>query len=274
MKITHIILCALSLYLPSIAAFSQQRETLTIAGTVVDADGEPLSNVSIYIQNKPSTGTTTNADGKFRISVEYGDRLIFSYVGFEPAEHVAIESTDNLVVTIAEKSEALDEVVVVGLGASQRKISSVGAITTVDVKDLQSPAPSITNLLGGRAAGVISMQNSGEPGKNLAEFWVRGIGTFGANASALVLIDGLEGDLNTIDPADIESFSILKDASATAVYGVRGANGVVLVTTKRGLVDRIQITARANATLSRLNRLPKYLRAYEYAQLANEASVI
>lgn len=274
MKITHIILCALSLYLPSIAAFSQQRETLTIAGTVVDADGEPLSNVSIYIQNKPSTGTTTNADGKFRISVEYGDRLIFSYVGFEPAEHVAIESTDNLVVTVAEKSEALDEVVVVGLGASQRKISSVGAITTVDVKDLQSPAPSITNLLGGRAAGVISMQNSGEPGKNLAEFWVRGIGTFGANASALVLIDGLEGDLNTIDPADIESFSILKDASATAVYGVRGANGVVLVTTKRGLVDRIQITARANATLSRLNRLPKYLRAYEYAQLANEASVI
>src|SRR3546814_14958762 len=95
------------------------------------------------------------------------------------------------------------------------------------------------------AAGIISMQGSGEPGQNIADFWIRGIGTFGANASALVLIDGLEGDLNTIDPADVESFSILKDASATAVYGVRGANGVVLVTTKRGTVERVQITARS-----------------------------
>src|SRR5690606_39744592 len=112
-----------------------------------------------------------------------------------------------------EKTEALDEVVVVDMGAAQRNICSVAAITTVDTKDLQSPAPSITRLLGGRAAGVISMQTSGEPGRNLAEFWVRGIGTFGANSSALVLIDGLEGDLNTLDPADIESFSILKDAS-------------------------------------------------------------
>src|SRR5690606_21578816 len=170
--------------------------------------------------------------------------------------------------------DAIEEVVVVGLGAQQRKISSVGAITTVDVKDLQSPAPSIANLLGGRAAGVISLQGSGEPGKNIAEFWVRGIGTFGANSSALVLIDGLEGDLNTIDPADVESFTILKDASATAVYGVRGANGVVLVTTKRGTVDRIQITGRANTTLSSLNRLPEFLRAYDYAQLANEATAV
>src|SRR5690606_27555183 len=121
--------------------------------------------------------------------------------------------------------------------------------------------PSITNLLGGRAAGVIYMQGSGEPGKNIAQFWVRGIGTFGANNSALVLIDGLEGTLNTIDPADIESFSILKDAPATAVYGVRGANGVALVTTTRCWVDRIQLTARANTSLSTRNRRPKSLDA-------------
>ena len=108
----------------------------------------------------------------------------------------------------------------------------------------------------------------------IADFWVRGIGTFGANSSALVLIDGLEGDLNTIDPADVESFSILKDASATAVYGVRGANGVVLVNTKKGLSGKIQITGRFNTTLSVLNRLPKYLGAYEYAQLANEARAV
>ena len=121
---------------------------------------------------------------------------------------------------------------------------------------------------------VISLQSSGEPGQNIADFWVRGIGTFGANSSALVLIDGLEGDLNTIDPADVESFSILKDASATAVYGVRGANGVVLVNTKKGLSGKIQITGRFNTTLSVLNRLPEYLGAYEYAQLANEARAV
>ncbi|HWK59537.1 MAG TPA: TonB-dependent receptor [Parapedobacter sp.] len=273
MKIIHI-LCVLSLYLPFTAALAQQGEALTITGTVVNQAGEPLSSVSIYIKDKADAGTASDANGKFTMNVVYGDRLVFTSVGYEPYEHVSVESTSNLMIMLSEKSEALDEVVVVGLGAAQRKISSVGAITTVDVKDLQTPAPSITNLLGGRAAGVISMQTSGEPGKNLAEFWVRGIGTFGANSSALVLIDGLEGDLNTIDPADVESFSILKDASATAVYGVRGANGVVLVTTKRGQVDRIQITARANTTLSRLNRLPQYLRAYDYAQLANEASVV
>ena len=128
---------------------------------------------------------------------------------------------------------ALDEVVVVGMG-TQRKVSVVGAITSVDIGDLAVPATSLNNSLGGRVPGVISIQSSGEPGKNISEFWVRGIGTFGANSSALVLIDGLEGDLSQVDPADVESFSVLKDASATAVYGVRGANGVILVTTKRG----------------------------------------
>src|SRR5690606_18806061 len=221
-----------------------------------------------------STGSSTDDKGKFSLQVLYGDKIVFSFVGYQTQEYLSIEDETDLLITLNEDNSTIDEVVVVGLGNVQRKISSVGAITSVDAKDLQSPAPSITNLLGGRAAGVISMQGSGEPGKNIAEFWVRGIGTFGANNSALVLIDGLEGNLNTIDPADIESFSILKDASATAVYGVRGANGVVLVTTKRGLVDRIQLTARANTTISTLNRLPKYLDAYSYALLANEANVI
>lgn len=273
MKIIRI-LCLLSLSLLFTTTYAQQANELTITGTVVDEVGEPLPGVSIYIKDKSVSGTSSDSDGKFSIQVEYGDKLVFSFIGYEPVEHVAIESTSDLTVPFTETTEALDEVIVVGLGNVQRKISSVGAITTVDAKDLRTPAPSIANLLGGRAAGVISLQGSGEPGQNIADFWVRGIGTFGANSSALVLIDGLEGDLNTIDPADIESFSILKDASATAVYGVRGANGVVLVTTKKGLVDRIQITARANATLSHLSRLPQYLRAYDYAQLANEAHLV
>ncbi|HLQ99115.1 MAG TPA: TonB-dependent receptor [Sphingobacterium sp.] len=252
--------------------FAQQKEELTISGTVVNENGEPVANVSIYLKDKANIGTSSDEKGKFSIKADYGDKIAFTFVGYEPVEYLVVESQIDLQIELKELSSEIDEVVVVGLGAQQRKISSVGAITTVDVKELQSPAPSISNLLGGRAAGVISMQASGEPGQNIADFWVRGIGTFGANSSALVLIDGLEGDLNTIDPADVESFSILKDASATAVYGVRGANGVVLVTTKKGIVDRIQITGRVNSTLSRLNRLPNYLRAYDYAQLANEAA--
>ncbi len=268
------IMCMLSLCLVLNTAYAQQVKELTIAGTVVDAERKPIPSVSVYVKDKPSIGTSTTSDGKFSINAVYGDKVVFSYLGFDPVEHLAVQSSSNLTISLLENSKTIDEVIIVGLGNVQRKISSVGAITTVDVKNLQSPAPSMANLLGGRAAGVISRLGNGEPGKNISEFWIRGIGTFGANSSALVLIDGLEGDLNTIDPADVESFSILKDASATAVYGVRGANGVVLVTTKRGQVDRIQITARANTTLSRLNRLPAYLRAYDYAKLANEASVV
>lgn len=274
MKLLRIICLLLPLCLWHVVTFAQQKETLTIAGTVMDDTGEPLPGASVYIKDKPSAGTVSDVEGKFRIKVEYGDHLVFSFVGFESVEHVSVKSVSNLQIKFKEQGIGLDEFVVVGLGAKERKITNVGAISTVDVKQLQSPAASITNLLGGRVPGVISLQSSGEPGKNLSEFWVRGIGTFGANSKALVLIDGLEGDLNTIDPADIESFSVLKDASATAVYGVRGANGVVLVTTKKGTVDRIQITGRANVTLSHLNRLPKYLGAYEYAQLANEANVV
>lgn len=271
MKIIHF-LCILPLCLWLSVTYAQQTEELAIAGTVVDDKGQPVSKVSVYIKDKPTGATTTDEKGKFTTKAFYGDRIVFTSVGYEPIEHLVVKAEADLKIQLLDKSLDVEEVVVVGLGAQQRKISSVGAITTVDVKQLQSPAPSMANLLGGRAAGVISMQSSGEPGANIADFWIRGIGTFGANSSALVLIDGLEGDLNTIDPADVESFSILKDASATAVYGVRGANGVVLITTKKGTVDRIQITGRVNSTMSLLNRLPQYLRAYDYAKLANEAA--
>ena len=156
---------------------------------------------------------------------------------------------------------------------TQRKVSVTGAVAVVDTKDLELPATNIVNTLGGRVPGVISIQSSGEPGRNISEFWVRGIGTFGANSGALVLIDGLEGNLSQIDPADVESFSVLKDAAATAVYGSRGANGVVLVTTKRGKQEQLKITFRSNYTISELRRLPRYVGATQYAEMANEAAV-
>lgn len=257
----------------SISSFAQTRESFTIEGVVQDENNETLPGATVYVKDRVGLGTATDLDGKFKINASYGDMLVFSFVGYKPVEYLVVENKKNLVIKFAAASEELEEVVVVGMG-SQRKISSVAAVTTVDVKELQAPAASVSNLLGGRVAGVISMQTSGEPGKNISEFWVRGIGTFGASSGALVLIDGLEGDLNSIDAADIESFSVLKDASATAVYGVRGANGVILVTTKRGESGRLQITGRANFTLSHLNRTPNYLRANDYAKLSNEAMAV
>lgn len=262
------ILLSVSLILPA-----QEQQTFQMAGTVYNEEGTPLAGATIYLRDKISIGTTTGDDGRFTIRASRGDMLIFKFVGYEDLEYLVTEAKSDIEMRFVEASQALDEVVVVGLG-TQRKISNVAAVTSVDPKDLQTPVVSIANLLGGRAAGVISMQSSGEPGKNISEFWVRGIGTFGANASALVLIDGLEGNINSIDPADIESFSILKDASATAVYGVRGANGVVLITTKRGQSGKLSITGRTNFTVSNLRRLPNYLRAHDYAQLANEARVV
>jgi TonB-linked SusC/RagA family outer membrane protein len=247
----------------------QGGTTMNVEGTVYDALGETLPGVNVIIKGKMG-GTTTDVNGKFSIKPLRGEWLVFSFVGYESFEWLVTEETKDLKVTLSEDSQQLEEVVVTGVGV-QRRISTLAAVTSVDAKELQVPSPSITNMLGGRVAGVITMQASGEPGKNLAEFWVRGIGTFGANSSALVLIDGLEGDINSIDPADIESFSVLKDASATAVYGVRGANGVVLITTKRGQSGKLAITGRANFTLSHLRRLPEYLRAYDYALMANEA---
>jgi TonB-linked SusC/RagA family outer membrane protein len=267
-KLSHIFIFLLLCFnLP--AQQQQQDKPIVVEGTVYDEAGDPFEGVTIYVKDKATMGATTDANGKFSFKVLRGNTLVFSFVGYGKVEYLVIEEKKDVEIRLKEDSQ-LDEVVVVGLG-TQRKISSVAAVSTIDTKELQVPAPSIANMLGGRMAGIITMQSSGEPGKNLAEFWVRGIGTFGANSSALVLIDGLEGDLNSIDPADVENFSVLKDASATAVYGVRGANGVVLVTTKRGVEGKLQITVRSNFSISQVKRLPKYLRAYDYAKLVNEA---
>lgn len=268
-----ILLILITLFTQSKAQIRQDNRSFVIEGIVYDEFDTPLPGVSVYIRDKISVGTITNVDGEFSLRVNKNDVIIFSFIGYEKFEYLATEEKKDIVIKFQEAAQALDEVVVMGLG-TQRKISTVAAVTSIDVKELQTPASSITNLLGGRVPGIISMQTSGEPGRNISEFWVRGIATFGANSSALVLIDGLEGNINSIDPSDIESFSVLKDASATAVYGVRGANGVVLVTTKRGEPGKLSVTGRVNYQISRLNRIPNYLRAYDYALLANEARVV
>lgn len=263
------------LMLCTCTALYAQKKSVTIAGIVQDPSmpDEPLIGVNVYLKDKPGVGTITDVNGKFQIKADIGDVLVFSYMGYDNYEYGVKKAENTLVIELQSSSVLLEEAVIVGMG-KQRKIGISSAVTTVDVAQLQVPATSLNNMLGGRVAGVISTQTSGEPGKNISEFWIRGIGTFGANSSALVLIDGLEGRLSDVDPADVESFSILKDASATAVYGVRGANGVVLVTTKRGQTDRLRVTARANFTVSQLKHLPDFVRSYDYAKLANEARVV
>ena len=250
-----------------------QEKQFTISGHVFDEIKEPIPGVSVYLKDRAGVGTSTNIDGAFKLTAHAGDVVIFSFIGFKKIEHLVLKDELDLKINMKSDSQQMDEVVITGMGTKEKKVNLTGAVTNVDISQIQTPATSLTNMLGGRVPGIISVQSSGEPGSNMSEFWIRGIGTFGASSSALVLIDGLEGNLDSIDPADIESFSVLKDASATAVYGVRGANGVVLVTTKRGSTNKMQIDVRANVKISYLTKLPEYLRAYDYAQLANEASV-
>ena len=255
-------------------AYSQDNSTakqFSVAGVVYDDTGEPCIGATVRVKNEPGIGTITDLDGKFAIKVKPGATLQFEYVGMETIQRTILKDEPSLSVKFkVAKTNAIDEVVVTGL-VSQKKVSVVGAVSTINMEELRTPGTSLVNMIGGRMPGVITMQLSGEPGQNLSNFWVRGVSTFGAGASALVLIDGIEGSLNDIDVDDVESISILKDAAATAVYGVRGANGVVLVTTKRGSKEKIQVTARATVKLSHLNKLPEYLSSYDYARLANEA---
>lgn len=253
----------------STAMFAQSG--IDVAGIVLDEQGQELIGVSVQVKGKQGVGVVTDFDGRFKLSdIPAGSTLVYSYIGYVTREIKYTATKLKEKVALKEAVNEFDEVVVVGRD-TQRKVSVVGAITNVDPAGIQAPAVSVSNMLGGRVPGIIAVTRSGEPGNNFSEFWIRGISTFGASSSALVLIDGIEGNINDLDPADIESFSILKDASATAVYGTRGANGVVVVTTKRGKAGKLHVNFKTNATYSYSPRMPEYADAYQYASLANEA---
>jgi TonB-linked SusC/RagA family outer membrane protein len=251
---------------------AQAAEKVEVTGTVTDEAGEPLIGVSIAMLNRSGFGTVSDVTGKFRLSTELFTTLRFTYLGYEPQDVVVTSAAElNIVMKVSETS-VLDEVVITAAGA-QKKETLSGAITSVDMKSLKVPTSNITNALGGVVAGIISMQTSGKPGESASEFWIRGISTFGASASALVLVDGFERPFNEVNVEDIESFSVLKDASATAMYGARGANGVVLITTKRGKEGKININAKAEYGYNTRTRTPEYVGGYTYATMANEARV-
>ncbi|KAA6339627.1 TonB-dependent receptor SusC [termite gut metagenome] len=269
MKKIYIILVALCLSINLLA-----QNTVNVVGTVIDETGIELIGVSIVIKGNEKVGTVSDFDGKFRLTaIPVNSTLVFTYIGYKKQEIRYTSTREREKIVLKQDVNEFDEVIVTGRG-TQRKISVVGAITNIEPKELQVPSVSVSNMLGGRVPGIISVTRSGEPGNNFSEFWIRGISTFGASQSALVLVDGVEGNINDLDPADIESFTVLKDASATAVYGVRGSNGVVVVTTKRGKAGKLKINFKTNATYSYSPRMPEYADAYTYASLANEAQMV
>src|SRR5690606_33869724 len=246
------------------------QEEVTISGIVTDVNDEPLPGVSVSILNVPGLGARTDNAGKYSIKVQRFQTLVFSFVGYDKQE-ILFNTQMEINVKMQESGASVIDQVVVTATGNQRRIAVTGAITTVDVERLKSnPSSSMADALAGQVPGILAMQSSGRPGE-VSEFWIRGISTFGASNSALILVDGFERDMNEINVEDVESFTLLKDASATAIYGSRGANGVVLINTKRGKEGKININAKVEGFRSSFTKLPDFVDGYTYASMANEA---
>ncbi|MDR1681806.1 MAG: TonB-dependent receptor [Candidatus Symbiothrix sp.] len=250
---------------------SKDEKPLHITGQVIDNQGFPVIGAVVSVK-WTDDGTATDANGNFEINVPYANATLeFSYLGYKKQD-VNLEGKTSLIVSMLEETTALTEVVVVGYG-TQKKLSVTGAVTSASLNRIQQIAtPSLSNTLVGSMSGIITRQVSGEPGNDASQIFIRGMGTW-VNRNPLIMVDGIERDLNMLNTQEIESITMLKDASATAVYGVRGANGVILITTKRGVEGKPKVEFRTeNAVLSAL-RLPNYTNAYEYATLINEALI-
>ncbi len=247
-----------------------EKDTFVIKGTITNVDDNtPLDGVSV-INLTSGTGTQTNKEGRFSIQVVLGDRLAISYIGFSDVNY-EVKNNDDVFVKMAPKDITdLSEVVVVGYG-TQKKTSLVSSISTVNGEDLQFGGRNLSTNLQGQVAGVISFQRSGEPGYDNATFWIRGISTYNGAQNPLILVDGIPRSFNDIDPNEIATFSVLKDAAATAVYGAEGANGVILVTTKRGRIQKTEITYRGEYSSLTPLRMPEFMGSAEFLSTYNEA---
>jgi TonB-linked SusC/RagA family outer membrane protein len=233
-----------------------------ISGVVSDAKGNALESVTVGVKGT-NIATKTDARGQYALEIEEQHKiLVFSLVGYQSAEHT-ITSSNQVNVTLEAAVSDLEEAVVVAYG-KQRKISVIGAISSVSPQQLKTPVAKISSSLAGQMAGVVTVQGSGEPG-SATSFWIRGVSSFAGSNSPLILVDGIERPMDLVDPEDVESFSVLKDATATAVYGVRGANGIVIITTKRGKKSaKPTINARFERGILEPIRLPKLANAAQW----------
>ena len=251
------------------ASTEQQQNKRKISGRVTDIKGEPLIGVNVTVDGD-ANGSSTNMDGLYEIFVTKKSVVLkFTYIGFKTSEIRTNASTNIYDVTLEEQVNELEETVIVGYG-TQRKISNIGAQSSMKMEDIKTPSASLTTTLAGRLAGVVAVQRTGEPGKDAADIWIRGISTPNTS-SPLVLVDGVERSFNDIDPEDIESLTTLKDASATAVYGVRGANGVILIKTKPGKVGKPTVSADYYESFTRFTKMVDLADGITYMNAANEA---
>lgn len=251
---------------------SQKKRLLQ--GLVKDEQGNPIIGASIQLKNT-GTGVITDLDGLFQIQVtDKNSVIVISYIGYVTQE-ISVGDRSSITVQLKKDTKSLEEVVVTAFGATQKKETMVGSIQQVRPAELKVPSSSLSTSFAGRMAGVIAIQRSGQPGADGADFWIRGKSTFGDATGVLIVLDGVEissSDLNALDPEVIESFSILKDATATAMYGTRGANGVMIVTTKSGqdLLKPI-INFRLETSMSQLTSVPEMVGGVDYMKLYNEA---
>lgn len=250
-----------------------QSPQKTLQGVVLDSDGSPLPGVNI-VKKGTSIGTITDLNGKFSLQTNKNNEiLVFTYIGFKSTE-TEVKAGVEANIKLQPLDTELNEVVVVGYG-SQTKVSVTGSLSSIKSEELlKTPVSNVSNALVGRTTGLFAVQRSGEPGKDNASIYIRGVATFagGEATKPLVLIDGVERDMNTLDPNEIESFNILKDASATAVFGVRGANGVIIINTKTGAEGKPKINVTSNFAVQNPIRLPELLDAYNWAYWRNQAS--
>lgn len=254
---------------------NQSGQKKIIQGIIKDSNGDPIIGATIKVKDT-KIGTTSDLDGLYNLTVPSENSiLIVSYIGFTTQE-VKVGNRQSISIILKEDAKILDEVVVTAYGTGQKKASMVGSVQTIRPTDLKVPATNLSTSFAGRLAGVIAVQRSGEPGADGANFWIRGVATFGsASTSPLIIIDGIEAstaDLNALDPEVIDGFSILKDATATAMYGMRGANGVMIVTTKSGAaLDKPIINFRMEASMTEPTSIPKFVDGVSFMELYNEA---
>ncbi|WP_309569465.1 MULTISPECIES: SusC/RagA family TonB-linked outer membrane protein [Bacteroides] len=247
----------------AVSADIMQQKSKTVVGTVTD-NGEPIIGASVVVKNA-GKGVITDMDGNFKLDVPVGATIVISYVGYDSKE-IVYKGESTLKVELSEDVLQLQEVQVVAYGVT-KKVTVTGAISSVGTEEiLKSPVSSISNALTGKLPGLSTVQQTGQPGADDATMYVRGVGSLTEGLSSpLVLVDGVERSFNQLDPNEIEDISILKDASSTAVFGVRGANGVILVTTKRGQEGKPKINVSTSYSLQMPTRMPEFANSYEYA---------
>lgn len=250
--------------------YEAQQQKKSVSGLLTDVDGNPVIGATVVIKGT-TNGVTTDVDGRYTLKgVKQGDVIEYKFIGFNTEERV-YKGESSINIRMMEAAVSLDDVVVIGYG-QQKKESVVSSVNTISSKELQMPGRSLSNNIAGQIAGVLAVQRSGEPGRDNSSFWIRGISSFAGGTSPLVLVDGIPRSMNDITPDEIESFTVLKDAAATAVYGAEGANGVVLITSKRGQSQKPTLDVRAEFSMVTPTRMPEMLGSYDYLSLFNEAT--